>query len=59
LRAWRADAKNSDGILSVIDFDMAIERVADPKGDRIKITVGANSCRSNTTAIGNVPGGWV
>jgi cyanate lyase len=26
-----------DGIMSAIDFDMKIERVADPKGDRVKI----------------------
>ena len=28
-----------DGIMSAIDFDMAIERQADPKGDRIKVTM--------------------
>ena len=27
-----------DGIMSAIDFEMQIERVADPKGDRVKIT---------------------
>ena len=26
-----------DGIMSAIDFDMSIERVANPKGDRVKI----------------------
>ena len=26
-----------DGIMSAIDFDMSIERQADPKGDRVKI----------------------
>jgi cyanate lyase len=26
-----------DGIMSAIDFDMQIERQADPKGDRVKI----------------------
>jgi cyanate lyase len=26
-----------DGIMSAIDFDMAIERQSDPKGDRVKI----------------------
>jgi len=25
--------------MSAIDFDMAIERVANPKGDRVKITM--------------------
>ena len=28
-----------DGIMSAIDFDMAIERLPDPKGDRVKITM--------------------
>ena len=28
-----------DGIMSAIDFDMAIERLPNPKGDRVKITM--------------------
>jgi cyanate lyase len=28
-----------DGIMSAIDFDMALERKPDPKGDRVKITM--------------------
>jgi cyanate lyase len=28
-----------DGIMSAIDFHMDLERVADPKGDRVKITL--------------------
>ncbi|MGB8701061.1 MAG: cyanase [Thermosynechococcaceae cyanobacterium] len=28
-----------DGIMSAIDFDMTVDRVADPKGDRVKITM--------------------
>lgn len=28
-----------DGIMSAIDFDMSIERVSDPKGDRVKLTM--------------------
>ena len=28
-----------DGIMSAIDFDMTIERQADPKGDRVKLTL--------------------
>ncbi len=28
-----------DGIMSAIDFDMQIERLPDPKGDRVKITM--------------------
>ncbi|WP_267964414.1 cyanase [Rhodovulum sulfidophilum] len=29
--------KFGDGIMSAIDFDMTVERVANPKGDRVKI----------------------
>ena len=28
-----------DGIMSAIDFDMAIQRQPDPKGDRVKLTL--------------------
>ncbi|HEX7005683.1 MAG TPA: cyanase [Alphaproteobacteria bacterium] len=28
-----------DGIMSAIDFDMTLERQADPKGDRVKISM--------------------
>jgi cyanate lyase len=28
-----------DGIMSAIDFDMAVERQPDPKGDRVKLTL--------------------
>jgi cyanate lyase len=28
-----------DGIMSAIDFDMTIERLPDPKGDRVKVTM--------------------
>jgi cyanate lyase len=28
-----------DGIMSAIDFDMEIERLPDPKGDRVKLTM--------------------
>jgi cyanate lyase len=31
--------KFGDGIMSAIDFDMFIDRVPDPKGDRVKITM--------------------
>lgn len=31
--------KCGDGIMSAIDYEMSIERIADPKGDRIKITM--------------------
>ena len=33
-----------DGIMSAIDFEIDIERVADPKGDRVKLTYTGNSC---------------
>ena len=37
--AWKAliEEEFGDGIMSAIDFDMQIERQADPKGDRVKI----------------------
>ena len=28
-----------DGIMSAIDFEMSIERLPDPKGDRVKVTM--------------------
>ena len=28
-----------DGIMSAIDFDMQIERIPDPKGDRCQVTL--------------------
>jgi len=38
---WKAliEEEFGDGIMSAIDFDMNIERQADPKGDRVKITM--------------------
>jgi cyanate lyase len=37
--AWKAliEEEFGDGIMSAIDFDMTIERQADPKGDRVRI----------------------
>ncbi len=39
--AWKAliEEEFGDGIMSAIDFDMEIDREADPKGDRVKITM--------------------
>jgi cyanate lyase len=39
--AWKAliEEEFGDGIMSAIDFDMEIERVPNPKGDRVKITM--------------------
>ena len=31
--------KCGDGIMSAIDFEMHVERVPDPKGDRVKVTM--------------------
>jgi cyanate lyase len=38
---WKAliEEEFGDGIMSAIDFDMALERQPDPKGDRVKITM--------------------
>jgi cyanate lyase len=39
--AWKAliEEEFGDGIMSAIDFDMDIERLANEKGDRVKITM--------------------
>ncbi|HEY7084406.1 MAG TPA: cyanase [Hyphomicrobiaceae bacterium] len=39
--AWKAliEEEFGDGIMSAIDFDMEIERLPHPKGDRVKITL--------------------
>ena len=38
---WKAliQEEFGDGIMSAIDFDMAIERQPDPKGDRVRVTM--------------------
>jgi len=48
---WKAriDEEFGDGIMSAIDFDMAMERVADPKGDRVKITMAGKFLRTSVT----------
>ncbi len=33
------EEKFGDGIMSAIDFSMELERVPDPKGDRVKVTL--------------------
>jgi cyanate lyase len=40
-QAWKAliEEEFGDGIMSAIDFDMVMERQADPKGDRVKIAM--------------------
>jgi cyanate lyase len=39
--AWKAliEDEFGDGIMSAIDFDMQIERLPNPKGDRVKISM--------------------
>lgn len=39
--AWKAliEEEFGDGIMSAIDFDMQMERLANPKGDRVKFTM--------------------
>jgi cyanate lyase len=39
--AWKAliEEEFGDGIMSAIDFDMTIERQADPKGDRVRVAM--------------------
>lgn len=39
--AWKAliEEEFGDGIMSAIDFDFVMERVANPKGDRVKFTM--------------------
>ena len=39
--AWKAliEEEFGDGIMSAIDFDLAIERQPDPKGDRVRFTM--------------------
>ena len=57
--AWKAliEEEFGDGIMSAIDFDMAIERVANPKGDRVKFTMSGKFLPYKYYgASGNVPG---
>ena len=39
--AWKAliEEEFGDGIMSAIDFDMTMERLPDPKGDRVKLVM--------------------
>jgi len=39
MRRFGSSGSGGDGIMSVIDFDMTIERQPDPKGDRVKLTL--------------------
>ena len=56
--AWKAliEDEFGDGIMSAIDFDMQIERLPNPKGDRVKITMSGKFLPYKYYgSIGNVP----
>ena len=56
--AWKAliEEEFGDGIMSAIDFDLEIDRVADPRGDRVKITMSGKFLPYKYYgASGNVP----
>src|SRR4030081_169456 len=56
--AWKAliEEEFGDGIMSSIDFDMTMERQADPKGDRVKFTMSGKFLPYKYYgASGNVP----
>jgi cyanate lyase len=56
--AWKAliEEEFGDGIMSAIDFDMAMERLSNPKGDRVKITMSGKFLPYKYYgASGNVP----
>jgi cyanate lyase len=45
-----------DGIMSAIDFDLALERLPDPRGDRVKITMSGKFLPYKYYgATGNIP----
>lgn len=56
--AWKAliEEEFGDGIMSAIDFDMVMERLPDPKGDRVKIVMSGKFLPYKYYgATGNVP----
>jgi len=56
--AWKVliEEEFGDGIMSAIDFDMVMERLPDPKGDRVKITMSGKFLPYKYYgASGNVP----
>ena len=56
--AWKAliEEEFGDGIMSAIDFDFLMERVANPKGDRVRITMSGKFLPYKYYgASGNVP----
>ena len=56
--AWKAliEEEFGDGIMSAIDFDLQIDRLPNPKGDRVKITMSGKFLPYKYYgASGNVP----
>ena len=56
--AWKAliEEEFGDGIMSAIDFDMEMERLPNPKGDRVKITMSGKFLPYKYYgATGNIP----
>ena len=56
--AWKAliEEEFGDGIMSAIDFDLTMERLPNPKGDRVKITMSGKFLPYKYYgASGNVP----
>ena len=56
--AWKAliEEEFGDGIMSAIDFDLQMERLPDPRGDRVKITMSGKFLPFKYYgASGNVP----
>jgi cyanate lyase len=56
--AWKAliEEEFGDGIMSAIDFDLEMERLPNPKGDRVKITMSGKFLPYKYYgATGNVP----
>jgi cyanate lyase len=56
--AWKAliEEEFGDGIMSAIDFDLEMERLPDPRGDRVKITMSGKFLPYKYYgASGNVP----
>ena len=56
--AWKAliEEEFGDGIMSAIDFDLQMERLPDPRGDRVKITMSGKFLPYKYYgASGNVP----
>jgi cyanate lyase len=56
--AWKAliEEEFGDGIMSAIDFDLEMERLPNPKGDRVKITMSGKFLPYKYYgATGNIP----